>query len=60
MEFRSNIQFIRSQYLKGVITLDDAKASIKPMLEIMNERGVKIAKEHGKKFSKLTFGYVFR
>lgn len=60
MEFRSNIQFIRSQYLKGIITLDEAKASVQPMLDIMNEKAEKIAKSYGKKHRPLTFGYVFR
>jgi len=60
MDFREKVQLIRSEYLKGAITLDQAKAAVKPLLDQMNERGAQVAKEHGKKFHKLTFGYIFR
>lgn len=60
IDYRTEIEKIRHQYLKGKITLDEAKAIVNPMLNKMNVIGEKIAKEHGMRFHKLTFGYVFR
>ncbi len=60
IDYRSKILDIRSDYLRGKITLDEAKSLVLPLLNEMNIRGEKIAKEFGKKFNKLTFGYVFR
>lgn len=60
MDYRATIQAIRSDYLRGHIDLDQAKAKVLPLLEAMNEKGAKIAKEHKKTFKPLTFGYVFR
>lgn len=44
----------------GAMSLKGAKESVAPLLEEMNRKGAEIAKEHGRKFKKLTFGYVFR
>lgn len=60
MDYREKIQFIRSQYLHDVINLSTAKKLVEPLLVQMNKKGESIAKKHGKKFKKLTFGYVFR
>lgn len=60
MEYREKIQKIKSLYLKGEISFDQAKAQVLPLLEEMNTKGASIAKKFGKKFTKLTFGYVFR
>ncbi len=51
---------VRRAFLRGDITLDEAKERLRPVLEDMNKRGEKIAKEFGKKFRKFTFGYIFR
>lgn len=60
MDYRKKILEIRSDYLMGEITFDQAKAKVEPLLEEMNEKGLAVAKKHGRKFRKLTFGYVFR
>lgn len=60
MEYREKIQAIRAQYLKGEITYDDARADVEVLLKVMNLKGARIAKEFGKKYTPLTFGYVFR
>ncbi len=60
MNFRNEILKIRSDYLKGKIDFDTAKGLVNPLLVTMNDTGLQIAKEHGKKFKKLTFNYVFR
>lgn len=60
MDYREQIQTIRSDYLRGKISLDDAKGAVQPLLDVMNKKGEVVAKQHGKRFKKLTFGYVFR
>ncbi len=60
MDYRRKILSIRMEYLKGIIDLDTAKARIQPLLDEMNIRGLVIAKQHSRKFTKLTFGYVMR
>ena len=60
MNYRSQILKIRSDYLHGKITIDQAKELVQPLLDEMNKKGEVIAKEHGKRYKKLTFGYVFR
>lgn len=60
MDYRDKIEKIRMKYLKGQISLKMAEDDVRPLLREMNEKGTKIAKEHGKKFHKLTFGYIFR
>lgn len=59
-QYRASIQIIRSEFLKGEITLNEAKSKVAPILDSMNAIGRRIAKEHGKKFSQMTFSYVFR
>lgn len=44
----------------GEITYEQAKNEVEALLVVMNIKGEKIAKKFGKKFNKLTFGYVFR
>ena len=60
VEYRQKILEIRSDFLRGKITYEQAKAKVLPFLEEMNIKGAKIAKKFGKKYKKLTFGYVFR
>lgn len=60
MDYRDKILTIRSDYLHGRITLEEAKAKVEPMLALMNEKGKKISKEHKMPFKPLTFSYVFR
>jgi hypothetical protein len=60
MDYREKILQIRQEFLKGNITFDEAKIQVMPLLAEMNEKGEKIAKKFGKKYKKLTFGYVFR
>lgn len=60
MDYRAKIEKIRFRYLRAEITLDEAKALVQPLLIEMNKKGLVIAKEHGRKFRPLTFGYVFR
>lgn len=60
MNYRTKIEKIRFRYLKGEITLEQAKGEVEPMIVKMNEIGKKIAKEHGRRFTPFTFGYIFR
>lgn len=60
MEIRAQVQMIRARYQHGEITLDQAQAEVQPYLDEMNASGKRIAKEFGKKFRPLTFGYIFR
>lgn len=60
MEYRTEIGKIRGRFQRGEITIEQAEAEVKPLLEEMNAKGAKIAKEHGRSYKKLTFGYVFR
>ena len=58
--YRAQIESIRSEFLHGHITLDEAKTKVEPILKEMNDRGEKLAKEFGMKFKKFTFSYIFR
>lgn len=60
MDYRAKIQKIRSDYLRGKITLDDARQAVELLLVEMNKKGEKIAKKFGKKYYPLKFNYVFR
>lgn len=60
MENRAKIEFIRGQYQHGQISLDEAKLLVQPILDDINQKAAKIAKAYGKRFKKITFGYVFR
>lgn len=60
MDYRKQILKIRSDYLKGKIDLDEARAKVEPLLKTMNRIGKEIAKKHGRRFNELTFGYVMR
>lgn len=60
MDYRAKILKIRSDMQHGHITIEEAKAQVQPLLDEMNTKGEKIAKEHGRKFRKFTFGYVMR
>ena len=60
MNYRQKILSIRSDYLHGRITLGTAKALVIPLLGEMNIRGAAIARQHGQRFTKLTFAAVFR
>lgn len=60
MEYRVKIQQIRASYQHGHITLEQAEDLVNPLLEEMNKKGAVIAKQYGKTYKKLTFGYVFR
>lgn len=43
----------------GRITYDDAKEKAQPHLDVLNERGAQIAKEHGQRYYPATFtGYM--
>ena len=60
MENRLKIGQIKGRYLRDEITYEQAQAEVEPLLVEMNIKGAKIAKEFGKNYKKLTFGYVFR
>lgn len=59
-DYRAQIDAIRATYLMGHITLDDAKERVRPILDTINAIGRRIAKEHGRKYTQLTFSYIFR
>jgi hypothetical protein len=60
MDYRSQILQIRSEMLRGRMTIEEAKKAAQPLIDEMNIKGEKIAKEHGRKFRKFTFGYLMR
>lgn len=60
MNYRPQIQAVRGQFLRGEITLDEAKEKIQPWLDDMNASGVKIAIQHKFVFKPITFAKVFR
>ncbi len=57
---REKINKIKGQYLRGELTLDQAKSLVDPILKKVNDQGMKSAKKYGVRWSKLTFSYVFR
>lgn len=59
-DYRKLITEIRFKFLKGDITLEQAKDLVNPLLLEMNVKGKEIAKEFGMKHKPLTFGYIFR
>lgn len=60
MNYRKEILRIRSRFLKGEISYDEAFEQVAPLLAEMNQKAALIAKEHNQKFKPLTFGYIFR
>lgn len=60
MNYRAAIQQIKTEYMVGAITFDEAKAKVLPLLDEMNEKGAAIAKKAGFRYKKLGFSYVFR
>ena len=60
MDYRTKINRIKSDYMSGMKTYDQAKKEVEVLLTDMNIKGAKIAKKFGKNYKKLTFGYVFR
>lgn len=60
MDYRTQIQIIRGKYLRDEISYKEAKTQVESLLVPMNKKAEALAKEHGMKFKKLTFGYVFR
>jgi len=60
MDYRAKIEQIRHSFNRGELSYEQARAQVSVLLEEMNIKGAKIAKEFGKKYNKLTFGYVFR
>lgn len=57
---REAIAKIRGLMNSGKLSVDEAKAQAKPILDKMNARGEKIAKMHGRRHKKFTFGYIMR
>ena len=60
MDYREQIEKIRQDYLRARISHETAKERVELLLVEMNKKGALVAKEFGKKYKKLTFGYVFR
>lgn len=58
-DFRNKISEIKSKMVSG-ISYEQVKSEFEPYLEEMNKRMEAIAKQHGKKFKKLTFNYIMR
>jgi len=59
-EFRDELSVIRREMLAGKLTVEEAKKVAQPIIDEMNARGAKVAKEFGRTFHKLTFGYIMR
>lgn len=57
---RAKLNDIRARYLRGDVTIDEAKLEAKPIIDDMNIKGKEIAKKHGKKFFPFTYGYLMR
>ena len=60
MDYRKQIEKIRQDYLRARISHETAKERVNILLVEMNKKGEAVAKKFGKRFNKLTFGYVFR
>ena len=60
MDYREQIQAIKGEYIRNEITYEIAKERVNILLVEMNKKGSDIAKKFGKRYKKLTFGYVFR
>lgn len=57
---RQMIEDIKYRLKRGEITLEEAKRRAQPVINEMNEKGKKIAKEFGKRHNPLTFTYLMR
>ena len=60
MDYRTKIQMIKSEFMAGAITYDEAKLRVQPLLDEMNAKAKVISKKHGFRHKPLTFSYVFR
>lgn len=59
-DYRSIILSIRSDYLRGKMSIDKAQEICKPLIEEMNKKASVIAKKYGKRHVPFTFRYLFR
>lgn len=59
-DYRAEIQAVKTQYMLGAISHDEAKRRVEPILEEMNATMKRICAENKMKFKPLTFAYVFR
>jgi len=57
---RAKLDEIRSRMNRGLLSVVEAKAEAQPIIDQMNHTAERIAKEHGRKFKKFTFGYLMR
>lgn len=59
-ENRNAIASIRSRFLRGDITLDQAKAEAYPIIQAMNATAKVIAKQHKMPYKPITFSSLMR
>jgi hypothetical protein len=60
IHFRAKIKEIQAKLMTGVCTNEQAKKEAQPYIDEMNNKGKKIAAEHGRKHKDFTFGYLMR
>ncbi len=59
-QFREQIEAIRHRMLRGELSYEQAQVEAKPVIDDMNAKGKALAKKFGKRYTPLTFKYLFR
>lgn len=59
-KYRRDFEYIRGLLNSGEIDYETAKKLAEPKLKEMNEKGLAIAKKHGKRFRPFTFSGLMR
>ena len=60
IDYRAGVEHIKSLLNLGAVTYDDAKVSLKPILNGLNKEASKIAKKYGKKHTPFTTAGLLR
>lgn len=60
MNLRDEANNIRGRMLRGEITFDEAVATLKPLVADADKRGAEIAKEHGRRYKKISMSALLR
>lgn len=60
MQYREMLNTIRANMQRGLLTYEQAEKAAKPIIDEMNKKAEKIAKEYGKKHNPFTFRYLMR
>jgi hypothetical protein len=60
MEARQELALVVLRVSTGGLGYDDGFVQAAPLLDVINNRGVEIAKKHGRRYAPLTFGKALR